>query len=234
MIKTLAKKGFHIKTRFKAPGNLTGFVGKIPGNHWTIIYVTPDGKHALYGVLFNQKAQNLTASELSRFAPRPDYKNAFLRLKKADWIKEGAAHPKRIVYAFIDPNCPYCHQLWAAARHAYSKGLQIRYIIVAILGPSSKTKAAAILESQSPAKALDKNERRFASGGIKPIPHPSKGTRKILQRNLKLMARFDFDGTPGIVYHTTHQIQRIDGLPPSQAALNQVFGVRIPANGSHR
>src|SRR5699024_11211169 len=78
------------------------------------------------------------------------------------------------LYAFIDPNCIYCHKLYQQAKPLISSGrLQVHWIMVGVLGQSSIGRAAAILAAEDSVAALAKNEASFQPrverGGIKPI-----------------------------------------------------------------
>ena len=76
---------------------------------------------------------------------------------------------EQIVYAFADPNCGYCNRYWLAARPFVESGqVQLRHLMVGIIGDDSPGKAAAILGAASPGQALASNERNYRAGGILP------------------------------------------------------------------
>jgi len=136
------------------------------------------------------------------------------RLESASWIALGAEEPERVVYAFTDPNCPYCNLLWRASKPYYPEGLQVRHIMVGFLKPSSPGKAAAILGAEDPAAALQRHERNHESGGIEPVNSPDGGVQSQLTRNQQLMKRFGIRATPGLVLRTADGgVRKLMGMP---------------------
>ena len=94
-------------------------------------------------------------------------------LSHTRYVEEGSKGP--IVYDFLDPNCPYCHQTYVWLQNPIDGGqLRVRFVIVGFLSPGSKGKAAAILAAPKPLAALRRTENGFAmtpngpEGGIKP------------------------------------------------------------------
>ncbi|MGC8703486.1 MAG: thioredoxin fold domain-containing protein [Thiomonas sp.] len=78
---------------------------------------------------------------------------ALADIGKATVIVEG--NGQRVLTIFFDPNCPYCRQLYRDLRPFVGKdGLQIDWVPVAILAPSSLGKAAAILQSANRLQAF--------------------------------------------------------------------------------
>ena len=223
----LESKGLTIDARFSAPGGLHGYAATTPNGQRIVFFTSADGKVSIFGTLLDEHGINLTREYENSYVQKPQNQKYYSRLEKAHWIAAGSKHPKRIVYAFVDPNCPYCHQFWEAARKAYSKGLQVRYIVVGILGSSSVNKAAAILGAKNPATALEENERGFKrhSGAIAPVTKmPDKLHNEIAAHN-RLMAQFGLDGTPGLVWKDAEgKVQTSNGLPPA-SQLQQIFGL---------
>jgi thiol:disulfide interchange protein DsbG len=223
VIKHMVKaEDFKVLTRFNAPAGLTGYAGSVHGHH-LILYVTADGKHALAGSLFDAQGHNLTVAEADRYITKPLIASAWPKLENATWVAEGAKRPKRIVYEFVDPNCPYCHLFWLANQSYMAHGLQVRHILVGVITKSSMNKAAAILDSQHPRAAFIKNERDYKmqsvpenkAGGIAPEPHPKAKTIEKIHANNVLMHNLGVDGTPGIFYKDAKgRVQRAIGLPP--------------------
>ena len=125
-------------------------------------------------------------------------------LQQTHWIPEGSAHPRHVIYVFMDANCPYCHALWLALKPYYRTGLQVREVLVGVISATSPGKAAAIFNAADPAAALRVNEVRWGrgvdpGGGITPVAHPSAKDMRELAHNEALMQAFGFEGTPGMV-----------------------------------
>lgn len=226
-VQFLESKGVTIDARFSVPGGLRGYAATMPNGQRGVFFTTGDGKILIFGTLIDAHGKNLTQEYRNAYVQKPMNKQYFSSLEKSRWIAEGSRHPKRIVYAFVDPNCPYCHEFWEAARKAYSKGLQVRYIVVGVLGSSSVNKAAAILGAKNPAAALEKNERGFKdhSGAIAPVTKMPGKIHSIIAKHNQLMSKFGIDGTPGLVWKDSDgKIQTSNGLPPS-SELVKIFGL---------
>ncbi len=139
----------------------------------------------------------------------------------------------RVVDVFFDPNCPYCHRLYEDLQPWVGKqGLQLRWIPVAVLAPSSEAKAAAMLQSTDRRKALarneddyDENPRAGSGGGLAPAAQVSPATRDELARNLKVLhsagAYFAF---PMMVWRDrSGQAQMFLGAPRDAAQLKALL-----------
>lgn len=223
----LKGKGLTVKDRFSVPGGLIGYTGLTPTGKHVVFYTTADGSLALFGALVDAHGHNLSQAYQNAYIQQPENQKLFAQLQKAHWISEGAKHPKRIVYAFVDPDCPYCHQFWEKAQPTYAHGVQVRYMIVGILGDSSVKKAAAILGAKNPDQALRKNERGFRhhSGAIEPMAKVSDKLRSEIAGHNRLMQQFGLDGTPGLVWKDAHgTVQTSNGLPPDDY-LQKIFGL---------
>lgn len=225
-VQYLQKRGLRVDSRFAVPGGLTGYVASEPDGKRVLFYVPADGSVALFGHLIDAQGHDLTRVYYEHYVQGAENQRLYGVLAKWHWIAAGATHPRRIVYAFVDPNCPYCWQFWRAAQRAYAHGVQVRYVMVAILGGSSVGKAAAVLSARDQRQALDRNERGFRhhSGAIPPLRHIPDAIRHRLARNTELMQQFGFDGTPGLVWKDSDgRVQTSNGLPPPDK-LEKVFG----------
>ncbi|CAM7320833.1 hypothetical protein ESCOMMO223M2_12005 [Escherichia coli] len=58
-VKAIEKQGITIIKTFDAPGGMKGYLGKYQDMGVTI-YLTPDGKHAISGYMYNEKGENLS------------------------------------------------------------------------------------------------------------------------------------------------------------------------------
>jgi hypothetical protein len=145
-----------------------------------------------------------------------------LRLSRATYIREGVGKAERVVYVFIDPECPYCHELWSAI-HSLPASVEVRYLMVAVISKASWGKAAAILESQDRAEALRKHESGVRNGGIRPLQEFAPEIRESIALNNLFLDALEIPGTPGIVYTDTGGAVRVSsGVPPKQL-LNAIF-----------
>ena len=159
-------------------------------------------------------------------------------LRQSSWIPEGSAHPRHVIYVFMDANCPYCHSLWLALRPYYPMGLQVRDILVGVISASSPGKAAAIFDASDPSAALRLNERRWghgpgSRGGIAPVEHPSSGDLSRLAYNEVLMEEFGIQGTPALAFADGQgKVYLIPGLPEKGELPEIVRTAVVPGHGA--
>lgn len=232
VIEQLVKnRGIKIVSEFQAPGGMTAYGAQYRG-HDLVFYLTPDKQYAIVGHMLDAKGEDLTAQQIDTHITTPTLAGAWAKLEKTAWVAEGAQNPKRIIYEFTDPNCPFCHLFWLANQPYLKEGLQVRHILVGIITPSSKGRAAAILEATDPSAAMTKNERDYntkgpedKAGGVAPLNNPKPATLAKLNANEKLMEELGVTGTPGIFYKDANdKVKRIVGLPPL-SKLGEIYGL---------
>lgn len=133
-------------------------------------------------------------------------------VQNANWITLGSAKAP-VIYTFIDPECPHCHDLIQDVRKSgyLEQGLvQLRLIPVGVLTENSLYEAAYLLASPSPEKDL------FAHlDGKKGVLLADKTVNtQGAQRNLKLMQDWKLDMTPFSVYKDkAGKIKVLQGRP---------------------
>ena len=127
-----------------------------------------------------------------------------------------------IIDVFFDPNCIYCHKLYERALPLIQAGkLQMRVTMVGFLKPSSADKAAAILLTKDPAKALAYNEAHFVKsteeGGIKPITKQQPATTAAVGSNTGILIKTGQEATPAIVFcDKAGDFKMIHGIPGNE------------------
>lgn len=216
-VKAIEKQGITILKPFDAPGGMKGYLGKYQDMGVTI-YVTPDGKHAISGYMYNEKGENLSNTLIEKEIYAPAGREMWQRMEKASWILDGKKDAPVIVYVFADPFCPYCKQFWQQARPWVDSGkVQLRTLLVGVIKPESPATAAAILASKDPAKTWHDYE---ASGGkltLKMPETPPSGQLKVLNINQKLMDDLGANVTPAIYYMSKdNTLQQAVGLPDKE------------------
>lgn len=227
-LRILQEHGMNIAGRFPAPDGLTGYAVSYQGQA-VAVYVTPDGKHAIVGTLIDSHGHNLSSGPLDRLIIGPQNRRAWKELKHSNWIGYGSDKASKVVYLFIDPNCPYCHEFLKEAKPWVRAGkVQIRNVVVAVLRPSSLPKAAAIFSAKDPAAALVRNQQDYGSGGIKPARKIPAKVRARIQANNRLMSSLGIQATPVIFYHSGDgHIAVTQGLP-SRGGLATIMGSQRP------
>ena len=226
VVKTLRGQGVEFMGTFDTPVGLTGYAG-VAGQRPLAVYVSSDGQHAIVGTLVNAKGEDVGAAKLKELVSGPMGTKLWQRVEASHWVADGKADAPRIVYAFSDPNCPYCNRFWEAARPWVESGkVQIRQILVGVIREDSANKAAAILGAASPEQALQQNERDFSRGGIKGLAKVPAEIEAKLRDNELAMLELGFQGTPGIVFKDGDgSVQTRSGLPQGDD-LQAVLGPR--------
>lgn len=224
-IKALEAQGVEVVGTFEAPGGLTGYAGMIRQQPLAI-YVTPDGKQAIVGTMIDGKGVELSEEPLNRLVNKPMTERTWKQLEGSTWIADGIKSAPRVIYTFTDPNCPYCNKFWNDARPWVKAGkVQIRHVMVAILGPTSPGKAAALLSAPDPQAALTQHEQQHG-GGAKPLAQISPGVSAQLDANFKLMQQLGFAATPAILYKDDDGYLKGMKGAPSADMLNRILGPR--------
>jgi len=217
-IQALAARGILVGKSFSAEAGLTGWVVTRDGRNG-IVYTTPDKQHLIVGSLVNANGRDLTPVYAAAYVPKPDLASLYKPLDGARYVMQGAVTSKNVIYVFFDPNCVYCRFAWKALQPYVKAGLQVRWVPVGFLKPTSAPRAAAILEAKAPVQALEFNEERFVpateDGGIVPVSTMKPETSRTLTANRTLMDAFGSNGTPAIVWRDSHGVvQAQSGMPP--------------------
>lgn len=203
--------GVQVLRRFPAAGGLQGYVLQV-GARRSIAFGLDHGRYLVLGRLLDASGHDLTKRYAARYLLAGGVWNA---LGKADWIARGPRHPRAIVYAFVDPNCPYCHVFWQEAHALYAQGLEVRYLLVAVIRPSSVNKAAWIYAGKNLLSRLRVQEHDYGRPNAPRIAHPSAAELAVLRRNTRAMLALGLTGTPGFVYRLrgSGSVRFLDGLP---------------------
>ncbi len=226
VVKTLRSQGVEFMGTFETPVGLTGYAG-VAGQRPLAVYVSKDGQYAVVGTLVNAKGEDASADKLKELVSGPMGAQAWTKVEASHWVADGKADAPRVIYAFSDPNCPYCNHFWEAAQPWVAAGkVQIREILVGVIREDSANKAAAILAAASPEAALLENERNFAKGGIKPLATVPAAIEAKLRANETLMLELGFQGTPGILFKDADgTVQMRSGMPQGND-LQTILGPR--------
>jgi thiol:disulfide interchange protein DsbG len=131
-------------------------------------------------------------------------------IEKANMVRLGSASAP-LIYSFIDPQCPHCHDFIQKLRKDYiEKGaLQVRIIPVGFF-QGSPEQAALLLASPD-------GEERFYNhldGDKNALPAKESVSTQSVQKNMAVMQAWKFDVTPLTVYRSrSGEIKIIRGVP---------------------
>lgn len=219
-IEALQQEGLEVHGEFEAPNGMTGYAASHRGQPMTI-FVTADGEHAIVGNLIDSQANNLSQAPLERLVQGPMDDALWQDLGNSAWIADGSDAAPRIVYAFTDPNCPYCTRLYHDSRPWVESGrVQIRHVMVGILDSSSPRQAVTMLAAADPSAMLAAHENGHR---VEPMPDLPRDLEQRLQDNHELFYRLGMVATPGIVYYNGDTLEMSQGIP-SPEQLSVIMG----------
>ncbi len=224
ILRSIELQGIKIFGEMDVPGGLRGFAAKA-GSQPLAIYLTPDHEHVVVGTLVDAAGEDMAAAQIKKILEKPILEDGWKQLEQSTWVADGKADAPRVVYAFTDPNCPYCNQFWQKARPWVDSGkVQLRHIMVGVIKQDSPAKAAAILEAKSPSTALTENELKHKNGGITPLSSVKDETTVSLNRNADLMTQLGFSGTPAVIFKKSDgTIGNVAGMPQG-SMLEMIMG----------
>lgn len=243
-IQDLVDRGAQIKYLGKRHG-MDGWITIYQGQE-QYYYVTPDKEGFVMGVLFDKNGTMATVEQVRKLqaeggdvldflavdkteAPKTleSVKDAaqtyqspaekmFADVESSNWIALGDAGAP-VIYSFVDPQCPHCHDFMADLRKNYiDKGLiQVRIVPV---GFSAQSLAQAAFLLASP----DAEERWFKhlDGDKEALPTDNDISTQGIQKNLALMQAWKFTVTPLSVYKSANgEIKIVRGRAKDPAAL---------------
>jgi thiol:disulfide interchange protein DsbG len=162
----------------------------------------------------NQKA--MVEAGLAQPPMTPAQQTAFaVKSTHTTYVHVGTKGP--VLWAYIDPNCIFCHKLYGTIMPRVNAGkMQVNFIPVGFLHPDSAAKAQAILASKNPAGAIAYNEQHFIvkteSGGVKPDMKTPKNAVDEVASNTKLLASSGELATPTLFYKRKGVWHLVQGL----------------------
>ena len=189
-------------------------------------YVLPDQKAFLMGVLFDNTGKVVTVDQVNRLrendadtldiladdytpaieeqqaksADRLEFKSPseqlFSDVENSNWVALGQAGAP-IMYAFIDPQCPHCHDMILDLKTQYLDTGRMQLRIIPI-GFREETRAQAAFLLAAP----DSESRLYKhlEGDETALPARSEINQQGVQRNLAIMQSWKFNVTPMNIY----------------------------------
>lgn len=222
-VQALADQGLTIHAEFESPGGLIGYAASAQGRE-VAIYLTADGEHAVVGTLVDAEGNDLSREPLDEHVRSARDAEVWERLERSHWILDGDPDAERVVYTFTDPNCPFCRQFWKEARPWVEAGeVQLRHIMVGVLGQDSPAKAAALLGADDPATALHDHE---SGNSIAPSAQPRDIEEQVYDNN-QLFEELGLIATPTTVARDGDRLVRVQGMP-EPAQLVELMGGEAP------
>lgn len=220
--------GVKVEKTFAAASGLTGWV-LAQGGQYSIVFTTPDKKTLMAGALIGENGESLSAQYEEKYIPKPDIGALYQALEKSTYVVEGAAqNPKKTIYIFVDANCPFCHYTWMALQPYEKAGLQVRWILVATLGPTSMPKAVEVLTAHDKTAAFRKMEENNGKSWTPPAQTgdaAAANSAEGIRKNTELMTRFGIAGTPGVIWKDAAGKVNVKGGMPRLSELPAITGL---------
>ncbi len=224
-LQELVDRGAQMRFLGRANG-MDGWVAIYQGQE-NYYYVTPDGTGFLMGVLFDKEGSMVTMEQVAALqkeggevldflaADKPaedltktmqatneafQYKTPaermFAEVENSNWIQMGDEKAP-VIYSFMDPQCPHCHEFMKDMKSAYiERGLiQLRMIPVGFR-EETLAQAAFLLASADP----ENRWYNHLDGVVGALPAKQDINTQGIQKNLALMQSWNFDATPITVY----------------------------------
>lgn len=200
-----------ISQEFHATANINGYVIKpTQGGQSLVVYADKNGRYMFVGNLVNSAGKSLTSQFMDKYVNSKTAKDSYAEASKMYYFSEGSNKAPHKVYIIIDPNCIFCHKLYAEIYPLIDKGdVQVRWIAAGFLKQSSAGKSAALLKAGSDKKAaalLRKDELKFNTGqeegGITPLKDTSANKTAFahVKANTDFFSKYGFQGTPTMLY----------------------------------
>lgn len=169
----------------------------------------------------------ITPPALPRNTEAADIDALYQQLQSRPFVRSRAGD--RVLYVFDDYRCPACRDADSYLKKvAEERGIEVRHVPVAVLGPESLALAAYILEPDSMAERVSRAEaaRKNPLEILKAIQNKSiqvsDNTISEAMRNFQLLMSIARGaGTPTFVYQTKHGARA--STAGSEAALSAIL-----------
>ncbi|QEP91539.1 thiol:disulfide interchange protein DsbG [Klebsiella pneumoniae] len=130
---------------------MKGWLGKYR-DMGVAIYLTPDGKHAISGYMYDENGSNLSEQLFQKELYTPAGQEMWKKMASAHWLQDGRKDAPIVLYVFADPSVPTASSSGSNPAPVEAGKVQIRTLLVGVIKPESPATAAAILASSDPAK----------------------------------------------------------------------------------
>lgn len=229
IIQHILDRGLSMVADFDATPDMRGYILESQGKPITV-YVSKDQQQAFVGTHIDQDGNNLSAEKIDALYYPAKARQTWAELASSHWVADGENTAPTTIYAFYDPNCPYCQAFREAASPWIQSGqVQLRHILVGVLTPSSLPKAATILGAANPHAAYMQNVEQHKHGGIAVQESARIRGEPQVQANNQLMQKLGVPATPGIFYKDAKgKLQRHLGMPPAHTLNLMMEGIAQP------
>lgn len=134
------------------------------------------------------------------------------------WFSLGAQEAP-VVYAYIDPTCPFCARAMKTLAPKVQDGsLQLRVILAPLISTSAPDVIAGILGSANPVQTFFEHEMAVAdqkTSPVTPVAFSTLGAEMAdgIRRNYDMVMAYELPGVPFFVYDTPEGEAFFSGVP---------------------
>ena len=168
------------------------------------------------GTAATAEAEQTPASVMDVAKTKTPGERMFADIEGSNWIPLGNLNAP-VIYSFIDPNCPHCHEFITDLRKNYiDKGLvQVRLIPVGFQQGSLAQAAFLIAAPNAPDLFL-----KHLDGDAGALPAKNDVSTQAVQKNMALMQSWKFNVTPLTTYRSrTGEVKIVRGRAKDVQAL---------------
>ena len=247
-LKNLVNEGAQVRFLGRE-GGVEGWI-VIKGGIEQYFYVLPSGAF-LTGLLFDKEGKALTVKQVQNLrgasgddlldqlaadvptkpseassAQDYDFKSPaeqfYYDVDNSNWIPFGKAGTP-VLYAFVDPQCPHCHEMMKNLKAYIDNGkAQVRLIPIGFR-QDTVSQAAYLLAAPNPTDLWWRN----MAGEKNVIPALGEINTQGVQRNLSIMQAWKLSGTPTVIYRAKdNSVKIVEGNPKNLQQLIGDLGVR--------
>ncbi len=205
---------------------LTGLLFDEKGSAVTIDQVKrlrEQGDSKFLDMLTSDKPENVTKADIDkRYEFKTPSEQLFFDIENSNWVPIGQAGAP-LLYSFIDPQCPHCHETMKDLRPYIESGkMQVRMIPVAFKDVT-KAQAAFLMATPGPEDVWWEH----LDGNPNALPAKMEINTQGVERNLAIMQSWKLNVTPLIIYRgIDEKVKIIRGKPKDIEALIGDLGAR--------
>ena len=223
-VQTIEKQGITIIKSFDAPGGMKGYLGKYQDMGVTI-YVTPDGKQAISGYMYDTAGTNLSEKMIQDEIYSPAGRALWQQMEKSTWILDGKKDAPRVIYVL-----PILSARTAAGSgNSHVPGLRpVKYksalYWLGSSNPKVRLRRRPILGDSDPAKKWHDYEQSLGKMTLD-LPKTIPPTiMNVLKSNQTLMDELGANATPAIYYMNKDNVLQQEVGLPDEEKLKLIFG----------
>ncbi|MCS5597976.1 MAG: thioredoxin domain-containing protein [Alphaproteobacteria bacterium] len=156
-------------------------------------------------------ASTSTLPSQSEYETLSPSEQLFVTIEHSNWVSLGDKDAP-VVYSFVDPLCPHCHDFVNELRRGFLKRgmVQLRIVPVGLMGADSMKKAAFLLSAPDAADRFYKH----LDGDEKALPVENNFNTDGVELNIDIMRGWGLDVTPFSIYRdAAGKVKIIKGMP---------------------